>query len=825
MTREVAASNTSTVTIQTSPGGTSGSFSPQSISIHIGDTISWDNPSEKIGGVEQNVNHTTTSDSGQAETWDSNAMPPGGSDFTHQFTHTGTFSYHCSFHSGMTGTVVVQNDNPSVSIASPSSGSTVHGTVHITGTASDADDGVASVKIQIDNGASQDASGTTSWTFDWDTTGLTGSHTVKATATDVNGATGTASATYTVDNDAAPSATISSPAPDANLTRSNISITGTASDPDGASDLSKVEVAIDAGAWQAATGTGTWSFTWDARAASLGEHTIHARATDAAGKTGETQENVNLTNSAISVAITTPAEGATVGRANVSFSGTASDSAGIANVDWRADSGPWRPATGTTSWSFTWDAHGATLGAHTITVRANETGGAQNATAVRHLTVSSANAAPTVTISAPREGAVVNGTVAVAGNASDDGGVALVQVAIDNGPWQNATGNSSWTFTWNATNASLGAHVIHARATETDGALNGTTRVNVTVGSPHVNAPPQIAILTPPSGTTVDKNVTFTGTASDDGNVSEVDWRVHNDANWTKSTGTTNWTFSVDTWHRANGSLTIDVRALESDGPFDASVNRVITVAHAAPPPVIVPSVRITLPSDGAVVHGVIAVAGLATAPNGTLVSILGLNTPIDESGSWSVAWNTSHVSNGSVRLTAQLIEGAKVLASSPPVDVVVANPSTVANPTVTILAPLSGDTVAGDSIVRVKVVDPSGAALNVVVTLDNFTLLSWSNLRGTAFATWASTSTTSGTHTLVAHATRGALSVLSAPVTIIVANAAPTSTTHPTTTTPTASSPPASNSPATTPTPPELALAALGAIAVALRRSSRRTG
>ena len=70
------------------------SFRPSSITISRGDVVKWRNRGD--------TTHTTTSSS-----WDSGRLAPGDS-FRHRFRRAGTFSYHCSIHPQMTGTIVVQ---------------------------------------------------------------------------------------------------------------------------------------------------------------------------------------------------------------------------------------------------------------------------------------------------------------------------------------------------------------------------------------------------------------------------------------------------------------------------------------------------------------------------------------------------------------------------------------------------------------------------------------------------------------------------------------------------------------------------------------------
>ncbi|MFE9399264.1 cupredoxin family copper-binding protein [Streptomyces flavidovirens] len=71
-------------------------FVPQSVTVNAGDSVRWIN--------NDNTDHTTTSD---GPGWDSGDLPPGSS-FTRTFTTSGTFSYHCSLHPDMTGTITVQ---------------------------------------------------------------------------------------------------------------------------------------------------------------------------------------------------------------------------------------------------------------------------------------------------------------------------------------------------------------------------------------------------------------------------------------------------------------------------------------------------------------------------------------------------------------------------------------------------------------------------------------------------------------------------------------------------------------------------------------------
>lgn len=71
-------------------------FSPAALTIAVGDTVNWTN--------NQNVTHTVTSDSGSELS--GNLAP--GAQYLHIFSAAGSFPYHCTIHTYMTGSVTVQ---------------------------------------------------------------------------------------------------------------------------------------------------------------------------------------------------------------------------------------------------------------------------------------------------------------------------------------------------------------------------------------------------------------------------------------------------------------------------------------------------------------------------------------------------------------------------------------------------------------------------------------------------------------------------------------------------------------------------------------------
>ncbi len=97
----------------------------------------------------------------------------------------------------------------------------------------------------------------------------------------------------------------------------------------------------------------------------------------------------------------------------------------------------------------------------------------------------STNLIPTCSITNPSEGEVVDGNYTVSGSASDDDGVDYVQIKIDRGAWQNATGTTAWSWIWNTTQYSNGDHTIFVRSSDLDDDADYSSTVirNVTVNN------------------------------------------------------------------------------------------------------------------------------------------------------------------------------------------------------------------------------------------------------------------------------------------------------------------------------------------------------
>ena len=94
------AGNAQTVMITTDSSG-SFAFSPATLTIKAGTTVTWKNTTA--------VSHTVTSDDGKSfDSGTANPIAAQSGTFSFTFTTPGTFAYHCSIHPFMKATIIVQ---------------------------------------------------------------------------------------------------------------------------------------------------------------------------------------------------------------------------------------------------------------------------------------------------------------------------------------------------------------------------------------------------------------------------------------------------------------------------------------------------------------------------------------------------------------------------------------------------------------------------------------------------------------------------------------------------------------------------------------------
>jgi len=180
----------------------------------------------------------------------------------------------------------VPNNNPSVSITSPANNSTVSGIITIKGTASDPDgnETVEKVVVSVNIGAWETATGTTSWTFEWNTSTLeNGEYSLKFRDYDGTDFSEVKEIILNVQKSAPdnrpPSILIISPK-DGDKVEGKITIKGSVSDEN--STVENVEISFNSEEWNSINlnGTTSWEFEWNTKALDNRDYTIKVRSFD-----------------------------------------------------------------------------------------------------------------------------------------------------------------------------------------------------------------------------------------------------------------------------------------------------------------------------------------------------------------------------------------------------------------------------------------------------------------------------------------------------------------------------------------------------------------
>ena len=367
------------------------------------------------------------------------------------------------------------------------------------------------------------------------------------------------------DPDLPPAISITSPA-NGSLLEGTSTIQGTAAD-DGA--VSKVEVAVDSGPFQLASGTTSWSFPLDMTTLKPGYHTVNARATDDKGQIGTTVIAV-FPNPLPQVAITLPAPNASVfGTITVAGTAAATNSP-VVKVEVSPCGQPFSLASGATSWTFSWDTTLCPDGSAVLVARVTD--GLGGSSTVSESVSIGNNIPPTVGFTFPAPGVFVIGTITMAGTASSNHTtISRVEVSACGQPFSLASGTTSWSFVWDTTRCADGATVITARATDSTG--NSST-VSESVVIANNDAPPTVVITSPKKNSTFHTDFAVLGTAADtDGSIADVEIAVDNGP-WQRCQNTTSWACSVSTANLIKGKHQLTVRAVDNVGKvgFDSLI-------------------------------------------------------------------------------------------------------------------------------------------------------------------------------------------------------------------------------------------------------------
>jgi hypothetical protein len=543
------------------------------------------------------------------------------------------------------------NTPPTVSLTAPANGAsfTEPATVTLAASAADADGGVA--KVEFYQGATLIGTATSApYAYAWSNVPA-GSYTLTARATDNLGASTTSGPVNIAvgKTNLPPLVVLTAPAYcGAFDTASGIDLNADAVDPDGSVvrvDYYAGDTLVGSAANPSSYSAGTvYPFHWTGMAA--GTYTLRARATDSRGAVA-VSDPITLTlappNQPPSVYLTAPASGAVFGStAPIIVAVEASDSdGGVAKVEFHADYALIGTATAP-PYTVVWNG-AKSAGQYALTAQVTDNRGAVTVSQDVLITIS-ANAPPTVSLTAPATGAsfTAPATVNLAASAADTDG-SIARVDFYRGTTLIGTATSApYVYTWSGVPA--GSYTLTAKATDNLGTTTTSAPVSITVNAPPPNTPPTVSLTAPANGAsfTAPATINLGASAADaDGGIAKVEF-----FQGAALIGTVTSAPYAYVWTAVPaGSYTLTAKAADNLGATTAS----------APVSILVNAFGLTIvsPVDGATVAGDhVTVSGSFQAPPHSGISVNGVVAVVVDSDFYA---HDVPISAGPQTLTATL--------------------------------------------------------------------------------------------------------------------------------------------------------------------------
>jgi len=684
-------------------------------------------------------------------------------------------------------------ESPTVNITAPAAGN-VSGTINVTANAAD-NVGVTGVQFLLD-GANLGAEDIAApYSVSWNTTTIAnGNHTLTARAKDAAGNTTTSSPVVVNVNNIPDSQvpTVSITSPTGGIVSGTINVTANASDNVG---VAGVQFLLDGANLGAEDVASPYSVSWNTVAVSNGNHTLTARARDAAGNT--------TTSTGVSVTVSNVNLVASFGF-NENAGTIAGDNSG-SNNNGTLTNGPVWSASGKFGAAIQFDGTddyinipdansldlttGMTIeawvnptnvtGYRTVITKDNGTNNLAYTLSANNSTSGAANQRPNARIRSGSTTTTITGTTKLVLNTwahlacTYDGttlryyqnGVQVATVAV----------TASMTVTTNplriggstALSAQYFAGLIDEvrvynralSATEIQSDMNTPIAPDVTT--------PAVTITSPVAGD-VSGTVNVNANASDNIGVIGVQFQL-NGANLGAEDVAAPYSVSWNTTTATNGPDTLTAIARDAAGNKDTA-EVIVNVNNAADTQV--PSVNITAPAAGNVVGTInvtanasdnVGVVGVQFKLNGANLGTEDITSP------YSISWNTLTTANGPYTLTAVARDAAGNTTTSAGIAVTVNND--LQGPTVSITAPAAG-AVSGTININANASDNVGV-VGVQFKL-NGAILGSEDLTAPYSVSWNTLASANGPDTLTAVARDAAGNITTSAGVIVDVNNAP---------------------------------------------------
>ncbi|MDD5492492.1 MAG: Ig-like domain-containing protein [bacterium] len=304
-------------------------------------------------------------------------------------------------------------------------------------------------------------------------------------------------------------------------------------------------------------------------------------------------------------------------------------------------------------YSYSWDTTQHVNGTYTIAAKAFDTA---NQTTISQMTLTIANdRVPTITITAPIDGATVSGTQTVTAEATDDKGISKVEFSIDNAVKSMDT-TAPYSYDWDTTQYAEGVHIIKAVAFDNSNQTaiaqsSVTVHLDTDVG-PNGDKVPIITITAPAEGATVSNTVNITADVNEDKGVLRVEYYIDDEIEGTDYSAP--YSFSWNTTYFSSGTHIVKLKVYDTASQTSVA-QRTVTVNNGNPP-----TIAIDTPAEGATILGTIDITVTAADDKGISKVEFYINDSYqtgDYSAPYSYTWDTTQYNNGSCTVKVKIYD------------------------------------------------------------------------------------------------------------------------------------------------------------------------
>ena len=264
---------------------------------------------------------------------------------------------------------------------------------------------------------------------------------------------------------------------------------------------------------------------------------------------------------------------------------------------------------------------------------------------------------PSVSITSPSNGTIVEGNVQISTSASDSNGIDRVEFYI-NGSKKYTDSSAPYVYSWNTSVSTSGSCIIRVAAYNISGGVS-TDTITVSIKPEPVEdtTAPTVNITSPYSGSEIKGNVVISADASDDTAVTKVEFRIDGKLFFTDETAP--YSIERDSASISNGVHEIAVTAYDAAGNMNTDT---ISVSVNNSTDDITSEVKITSPSTKSVVRSYVSIIADASSTGGikkVVFYVNGVKVGEDSTPAYGCLWDTRTIANGKYIVKAVAIDSA----------------------------------------------------------------------------------------------------------------------------------------------------------------------